>query len=215
MLKTTARFLPLLLGATAILTGCQAGDPPPSGARVVLVQAAAGAPSTSTVYTGEIRARHEVDLSFRVGGKIAARLIDTGAEIKAGQALARLDPNDLELAATAARAQLSAAESDHATARTERERYAGLLAKKFVSQTAFEAKDNAFNSTRARLEQARSQSRMSGNQAAYGTLSGEFPPSSPPLSPIPARWSRRPDGAARRPPGGEGSGHRHSRKPAG
>lgn len=175
MLKTPARFLPLLLGATVILTGCRAGDPPPPATRTALVQAAASAPSSSGVYTGEIRARHEVDLAFRVGGKIAARLVDPGAEIKPGQPLARLDPADLELAAAAARAQLAAAESDQATARAERERYAGLLTKKFVSQAAFDAKDNAFNSAQARLEQARSQSRISGNQAAYGLLSSEFP----------------------------------------
>jgi RND family efflux transporter MFP subunit len=133
------------------------------------------AAASSGIYTGEIRARHEVDLSFRVGGKIAARLVDAGAEIKAGQPLARLDPADLELAASAARAQLAAAESEFATAKAERERYAGLLAKKFVSQAAFDAKDNALNGALARLEQARSQSRISGNQAAYGTLSSEFP----------------------------------------
>ena len=175
MFKTTACFLPLLLGATALLTGCQANDPPPSTARVVLVQAAAETPSTSAVYTGEIRARHEIDLSFRVGGKIVARLVDAGAEVKAGQPLARLDPNDLELAASAARAQLSAAESDHTTARSERERYADLLSRKFVSQAAFDAKNNALSSARARLEQARSQSRITGNQSAYGTLSSETP----------------------------------------
>ena len=141
----------------------------------MLVQPAASATHTKGIYTGEIRARHEVDLAFRVGGKIAARLVDAGTEIKAGQPLARLDPADLELAAAATRAQLAAAESEQATARAERERYAGLVAKKFVSQAAFEAKDNAFNSAQARLEQARAQSRISGNQSSYGTLSSEFP----------------------------------------
>lgn len=175
MFKTTACFLPLLFGATVLLTGCQANDSSPSTARVVLVQAATGTRSASAVYTGEIRARHETDLSFRVGGKLAARLVDAGAEIKAGQPLARLDPNDLELAAIAARAQLSAAESDYATARTDRDRYADLLSRKFVSQAAFDAKDNALNSASARLEQARAQSRITGNQTAYGTLSSGFP----------------------------------------
>lgn len=175
MFTTAPRTALLLLGATALLAGCHAGDPPPPAQRIVLVQAAASAPSASGVYTGEIRARHEVDLAFRVGGKIAARLVDAGAEIKAGQPLARLDPADLELAAAAARAQLAAAESEQTTARAERERYAGLLARKFVSQAAFDAKDNALNSAQARLEQARSQARISGNQAAYGILSSEFP----------------------------------------
>jgi RND family efflux transporter MFP subunit len=175
MIKIAPLVATLLMAVAALLAGCGAGDAPPPVTRVVLVQAAASAPQNSGVYTGEIRARHEVDLAFRVGGKIAARLVDAGAEIKAGQPLARLDPADLELAASAARAQLAAAESEHTTARAERERYAGLLAKKFVSQAAFEAKDNAFNSAHARLEQARSQSRISGNQATYGTLSSEFP----------------------------------------
>lgn len=175
MFTTAPRTALLLLGATALLAGCHAGDPRPPAQRIVLVQAAASAPSASGVYTGEIRARHEVDLAFRVGGKIAARLVDAGAEIKPGQPLARLDPADLELAAAAARAQLAAAESEQTTARAERERYAGLLARKFVSQAAFDAKDNALNSAQARLEQARSQARISGNQAAYGILSSEFP----------------------------------------
>jgi len=175
MIKTTTRIAAPLMAVVTYLAGCSAGDAPPPATQTVLVQAAASAPQTVGVYTGEIRARHEIDLAFRVGGKIAARLVDAGAEIKAGQALARLDPADLELAAAAARAQLAAAESDFTTARTERERYASLLAKKFVSQAAFDAKDNALNSTRARLDQARSQSRISGNQANYGTLSSEFP----------------------------------------
>jgi RND family efflux transporter MFP subunit len=175
MPKTMPRSFALLLGASALLAGCHAGDPAPPTPRNVLVQAASSAPSNSGTFTGEIRARHEVDLAFRVGGKIAARLVDAGAEIKAGQALARLDPSDLQLAAAASRAQLAAAESDLTTTRADRERYAGLLARKFVSQGAFDTKDNAFNSAQARLEQARAQNQISGNQAAYGTLSSEFP----------------------------------------
>lgn len=86
------------------------------GNRSVLVQPAVSSGTGSGIYTGEIRARHEIDLAFRVGGKLAARLVDAGAEIKPGQPLARLDPADLQLAAAAARAQLSAAESEAATA---------------------------------------------------------------------------------------------------
>lgn len=173
-MHTPSLRLSLLLLATGVaLGGCQGGDPPPASPPIVLVQTAADSPGQGAAYTGEIRARHEVDLAFRVGGKIADRLVDVGSDIRPGQALARLDPTDLQLAASGARAQFAAAESEVATTRAERERYAGLLAKKFVSQAAFEAKDNAFNSATARLEQARAQNRISGNQAAYGTLSSD------------------------------------------
>lgn len=165
----------LLFGAALLLSGCEAGDPPVAARRIVLVQPVANAEANTGIYTGEIRARYEFDLAFRVAGKLATRLVDASAEIKAGQPLAKLDPADLELAARAARAQLAGAESDFATAWAERERYAGLLGKKFVSQAAFEVKENTFNSAQARLEQARSQARISGNQASYGTLSSEFP----------------------------------------
>ena len=175
MFKIAPFSVSLISLAAALLTACGSDQPPPPTARSVLVQPAVPAPRNGGVFTGEIRARHEFDLAFRVGGKLAARLVDAGAEIKAGQPLARLDPADLELAAAAARAQLSAAESEFATSGAERQRYAGLLAKKFVSQAAFEAKENAFNSARGRLEQARAQSRISGNQSTYGTLSSEFP----------------------------------------
>jgi membrane fusion protein, multidrug efflux system len=175
MLKLASIPTSSIFAALSLLAGCHAGDPPPPMNRTVLVQPAASIMVNGGIYTGEIRARHEFDLAFRVAGKLAARLVDTGTEIKAGQALARLDPADLELAASAARAQLSIAESELTTARAERERYLGLLGKKFVSQAAFDAKENTFKSAQGRLEQARSQSRISGNQASYGTLSSEFP----------------------------------------
>lgn len=162
-----ASFLALALSA------CGNGEAPAPLAPKVLVQPAGASSPGVTVYTGEIRARHEVDLSFRVGGKIAARLVDSGMTVKAGQTLARLDPADLQLSRQAAEAQVAAAESEFTTASAERSRYADLLAKRFVSQAAFDAKENAFRSTQARLEQARAQSRISGNQAGYGTLVAE------------------------------------------
>lgn len=161
--------------ATLVLAACQPAETPKAPVPLVMVQAATLAPNAENIYSGEIRARHEFDAAFRVGGKIATRLVDVGAEIAAGQALAKLDPADLELSASAARAQLAAAESDFSTARAERERYAGLVKQNFVSSAAFEAKDNAFNSAKARLAQAQSQAKISGNQAAYGTLSSAQP----------------------------------------
>lgn len=170
---TPIRCLLLLALAGSSMMACQRDTPAPATTRIVLVQAATPMPANGAAYTGDIRARHEVDLAFRVGGKIAQRLVDVGALVKPGQPLARLDPSDLQQAAASAAAQLASAESELHTARAERERYAGLLARRFVSQAAFDAKENAFNSASARLEQARAQRNISGNQATYGTLSSE------------------------------------------
>ena len=177
-LKDAMRFPPLalpgLILCTILVGGCREPDTNPSQKRTVLVQTATGAQNQGSSYPGEIRARHETDLAFRVSGKIQSRWVDPGTIIKPGQPLAALDPADLRLATQAAAAQLSAAESDARTALAERNRQAELLARKFISQTAFELKENALQAARGRLEQARSQHQISTHQGNYGTLSSDF-----------------------------------------
>src|SRR4051812_12631714 len=48
-------------------------------------------------YSGEVKARVESRLGFRVGGKIIARKVDVGTMVKRGQILLQLDPQDLQL----------------------------------------------------------------------------------------------------------------------
>jgi RND family efflux transporter MFP subunit len=164
----------LLAAAALLLSACGNGDKAPDPVRpVITVTVAPGAAATRDVYSGELRARVETDLGFRIGGKIAARLVDAGARVKQGQALARLDPEDARLAANAARAQLAAAESDHALAKAELDRARDLLAKNFISQSAFDTRAAAHAAAMARVEQARAQAALSGNQESYATLAAD------------------------------------------
>jgi len=107
-------------------------------------------------YSGEVRARHETLLAFRVGGKIIARLVDAGAHVVAGQPLARLDATDLKLAAEQAEAQRQLALAELARTRELRQ-------KGFVSQSALDAKETA-------ARQADAQARLTKNQIGYATL---------------------------------------------
>ena len=160
--------------ATLVIAGCSHPAPEPDAPRPVLTQVVTpgGAPSRD-VYSGELRARYEADLAFRVGGKLVARLVDAGARVRKGQPLARLDPEDAKLAAQASAAQLAQAEGDLALAKSEHERYADLLAKKFVSASAYDAKRNALDVAQAKVAQMRSQAALSSNQAAYTTLAAD------------------------------------------
>jgi RND family efflux transporter MFP subunit len=161
----------LLLAAAVLAAGCGDGKLTPDPVRPVLTQTVIpGAAATRDVYSGEVRARNEADVSFRIGGKLVSRHADAGARVARGAILARLDPEDAKLAANAASAQLAAAESDLALAKSEMERHADLLSKRFISQSAYDAKVNAFNAARARAEQARSQAGLTSNQAEYTTL---------------------------------------------
>ena len=161
----------LLLAAGLSLAACGPKTAVPDPVRPVITQRVVpGAAASRDVYSGEIRARYETDLGFRVGGKLVSRAVDAGARVTRGQVLARLDPEDAKLAVQGSSAQLASAESDFALAKSELDRNADLLAKKFISQSAFDVKQNAFNASRARVEQARSQSAITSNQASYTTL---------------------------------------------
>jgi len=165
------RELALAASAALLLASCGNGPPAQEPVRPVLsVVVTPGADSTRDVYSGELRARVETDLAFRVGGKISARVVDAGSRVAKGQALARLDPRDARLAAASAGAQLASAEADHALARAEFDRATDLLARRFISQSAYDARQAAYAAASARLEQARSQAALSTNQEAYTTL---------------------------------------------
>ena len=79
-------------------------------------------------YAGEVRARHEISLAFRVGGKITGRRVEVGQQVEANAVLMQLDPGDLVLNEQALRAQLAAAQADRDQALAKFERAKALLA---------------------------------------------------------------------------------------
>ncbi len=100
----------------------------------------------------------------------SARSVDLGSQVKKGQLLARLDPQDADLNAASARATLAAAESDLEFASAELKRYEDLLGKKFVSQGVYDGKLNAYKAALAKRDSARALASVSGNQANYTSL---------------------------------------------
>jgi len=169
-MKTT-HAVPVLILAAGVLAACSQTPPVADLPRPVeLVAAGASGSLGRQVFSGEVRARHEADLGFRVPGKLMRRLVDAGAVVRKGQVLAELDPADLRLSADAARAQVSAAETEFGFASAELRRYRALLEQRFISQAAFDAKESAYQASAARLEQARSQHAVTRNQAGYAAL---------------------------------------------
>lgn len=168
------RLLSAALAAIALtlgVAGCAKHEALPETIRPVLAQKVQLSKDVDqTVYSGEVRTRYEADLSFRVAGKIIERKVDVGAEVKKGALLARLDPVDARLVAEAAHSQVAATETEFNFASAELDRYKTLLDKGFIGQSAFESKQNIYNSAKARLAAARSQAAVNVNQSAYTSL---------------------------------------------
>lgn len=152
------------------LAGCQKAEPPPAPLRAVMVAQPVSSTSQQSSYAGEVRARQEADLSFRVAGKVTQRLAEVGDRVRSGQALAVLDPTDANLQINAARAQLDSALSAERTAKDELERYRQLLPSNAISRSQFDQIDNQYKTARSNVQQAQANLNVVSNQASYATL---------------------------------------------
>ncbi|MCX7042162.1 MAG: efflux RND transporter periplasmic adaptor subunit [Gammaproteobacteria bacterium] len=156
--------------ALALSLSACGDDPAPVEVRPVLVVQASSGDLGYEAFAGEVHAREEPQLAFRIGGKISRRLVDAGARVKAGQALAELDPADVRLQSEADRAALASAQADLALAQSELQRYKNLVDKQLVSRSLYDNRVAGLRAAESRVRQARAQLSASGNQVAYAVL---------------------------------------------
>src|SRR5690606_36020574 len=130
-------FLPgLAVCATLLLAACGGEAPDTANTqRPVRTQVlAASQVNMIGIFPGEIRPHRESLLGFQVSGKLVERRVQLGDAVESGQVLARIDPEDLGLAESAARAELAAAEADRGRLAADLARYTKLFEAGFISQ---------------------------------------------------------------------------------
>ncbi|THF61935.1 efflux RND transporter periplasmic adaptor subunit [Pseudothauera nasutitermitis] len=159
------------MALVAALAGCSGPPPVEPAPRAVLVRTlGADAEAGLRMYAGEVRARVENDLGFRIGGKLVERKVDVGDAVRAGDLLARLDAADVALAAAAAVARVEAARADLVLARSELKRNEELHVRGFISASALDARRTAVEAAEAAERAARAQADSAANQTAYAEL---------------------------------------------
>jgi membrane fusion protein, multidrug efflux system len=163
-----------MLAAALLLSACSKPVPPVEPVRAVKVSTVGLADMQSgSEFSGEVRPRIESRLGFRVAGKLIRRPVELGQTVKAGQLLAQLDPQDYQLAATAASAQLSAAATNRDLALADYKRYKDLRDQNFISGAELERRDATLKAAQAQWNQAKAQMSSQGNQAAYTSLTAD------------------------------------------
>lgn len=161
----------LIVTAALALSACSRPPAPEEPIRSVkLLTVGTGSVVARNEYAGEVRARTESRLGFRVGGKLVARPAEVGQRVKPGQLLAQLDAQDLALSSQAAQAQVSAAQTQRDLAAADLKRYQDLQAQGFVSGAEIERRQATLQSAEATLRQAKAQGAVQGNQAGYARL---------------------------------------------
>ena len=137
---------------------------------VKVVEIGQAANSRELAYSGSVRARTEMNLGFRISGKVTERLVDIGQHVTTGDVLARIDPTDYELSVNSAKASLDAAERQVETVDLSRKRAEQLFAKNFTSKSQLEQATLSYNQAVASRDAARSTLAQAQNQVVYTDL---------------------------------------------
>jgi membrane fusion protein, multidrug efflux system len=121
-------------------------------------------------FSGVVQAHIETILSFRIPGKITERPILLGQHVVIGQVLAKIDPQDIQLAEKSANAQMTAAGNALKLAEDNYQRFETLKKESFISSAELEKYANMLKGAQAQYQQAKSESQIKSNQFQYATL---------------------------------------------
>lgn len=163
----------VLVGVVAALSlvGCSPKPAAEEPVRAVKLVTVGSSQATAVLeYSGEVRARIESRLGFRVAGKLVQRQVDVGQHVQPGQVLAQLDGNDYALAAQAAQAQVAAATTQRDLAAADFARYQALKDKNFISGAELDRRSATLKSAQAQLDQAKANASSQSNQSGYTRL---------------------------------------------
>lgn len=174
------RTLARLLAASALLATLAAcGDTPPPAAsaprQVEVAVVETSRISETARLTGDIQARDEVELGFRIGGKVVERLVNVGDSVVAGQVLARLDTETERNTLNAAKAVRVAALGEVEQTRGTFERQDHLMRQGFTTRRQFEQALAAKEVAQARLDEADAQVAIAQDRLGFAELRADAP----------------------------------------
>ncbi|WP_409517148.1 efflux RND transporter periplasmic adaptor subunit [Ensifer sp.] len=162
----------LLAAISLLLAACseEAEEAKPVVRPVKVIEIGDAGEARQMNYSGVIRARTEMNLGFRVGGKITERLVNVGDRVKSGDLIARIDATDYELSVKSAAANLEAAERQVETTALVRTRAEQLFAKKVASKAQLDQATLGHSQAMASRDAAASALAQAKNQVTYTEL---------------------------------------------
>ena len=182
MVSLTTNTLRTIAGAALFaafglgLTGCnEKKEETAEVVRPVKVVEIAQADTTRKLdYSGAVRARTEMNLGFRVNGKIVERKVDIGQKVKPGDVIARMDATDYILAVRRSQADLDAAEKQVQTTELARTRAQTLFNKNVTSKSQLEQAELSYEQAVSTRDSAVSALSEAKNQVAYADLTSDM-----------------------------------------
>jgi membrane fusion protein, multidrug efflux system len=120
--------------------------------------------------TGTVQAETEVNLAFRIGGRLIERHVNVGDRVAPGQLVARLDAEDEENGLRAARADLTAATGQLLEAQNNYERQKTLLEDGWTTRVRYDEARQNLETAQSRADAAQAQLNIAKNRLSFTEL---------------------------------------------
>lgn len=121
-------------------------------------------------FIGSVEARYQTNLGFQVGGRIIAREVNVGDQVKQGQRLAAVDATLLRLAVQSAQADLANAKAQLANAVLTENRSRALVVTETASKAQVDTATAARETAAAKVTQSEASLRQAQNVLSYAEL---------------------------------------------
>ena len=159
---STSRYIIALVAVAALsptLVGCgretATNETKDTAARIVRTATVEKRKLTTPLtFSGRIEAEDEVNVAFRISGRLLNNDIKVGDRVKAGQVLARLESQNELNALRQAQASLAAAQGQLTQARNHFDRQETLLAQGWTTRVNYDAATQAQQTARSQVDAA-------------------------------------------------------------
>lgn len=170
----TAAALAAIVVSVAACNREEAQAPPPVRiVRTITVEPPREA--ADITFTGHIEAQDQASLSFRIGGRLAERMVGVGAAVREGEIVARLDPENELNELRSAQAALVSAQGLLRKAENQLQRQNHLLERNVTTRADFEAAEQGRTAAQAQVDAAQARVRSAEDVVGFTSLKADAP----------------------------------------
>jgi len=160
--------------AAGWLGACNEGKPPEAEIRPVrAIKVEHRVVSEPIIMLGQIRARDDISLAFRIDGKLIERLVGIGDKVTPGKMVARLDPQTEQNALQSAEADIAAAQAALNQAEKAEARQAELLKRASTSRVIYDQAVQQLQTAQAQLDSAQARQKTAYSRLKYTELQAD------------------------------------------
>ena len=125
------------------------------------------------VVSGNLRARDEVNLAFRISGRVIERKLGVGDMVKAGQTVALLDSEVERNSRNSAQADVAAARATLDQSEAFERRQKKLLTERVISPNEYDSALRQLKTSKAQLDAAQAKLKSAEEQLSYTELKSD------------------------------------------